>query len=87
MLLMGHFFVLAALLARLALALPAPVMPITFRARDDNATTPVTKDQLAAFTSFTQFARAAYCPSDKLTDWKCGGEFGRYRLNKMLNEA
>lgn len=29
--------------------------------------------QLASFTPYTQFARAAYCPSSKITTWNCGG--------------
>ncbi|OJT09887.1 Lipase [Trametes pubescens] len=29
-------------------------------------------DTLASFAPFTQFARAAYCPLSKVTDWQCG---------------
>lgn len=32
----------------------------------------LSSDQLASFAPFTQFARAAYCPSDKVANWQCG---------------
>ncbi|KAH9854697.1 alpha/beta-hydrolase [Lenzites betulinus] len=32
----------------------------------------LSSDQLASFAPFTQFARAAYCPSDKIANWQCG---------------
>ncbi|KAJ3491706.1 hypothetical protein NLI96_g520 [Meripilus lineatus] len=41
--------------------------PIPLRA------TPISGEELAAFTPFTQFARAAYCPSEYIKDWSCGG--------------
>ncbi|KAJ6525303.1 Alpha/Beta hydrolase protein [Mycena vulgaris] len=34
--------------------------------------TALTADDLTALDSFTQFARAAYCPVDKLMSWDCG---------------
>ncbi|KAJ3491725.1 hypothetical protein NLI96_g519 [Meripilus lineatus] len=34
--------------------------------------TPITAGQLAALAPFTQFARAAYCPSDRIAEWTCG---------------
>ncbi|KAH8082433.1 alpha/beta-hydrolase [Cristinia sonorae] len=34
--------------------------------------TVVSAGQLASFSPYTQFARAAYCPSEKLTNWNCG---------------
>ncbi|GLB37517.1 putative alpha beta-hydrolase [Lyophyllum shimeji] len=33
---------------------------------------PVPFSDLAAFAPYTQFARAAYCPTSKLTNWTCG---------------
>ncbi|KAI0632143.1 alpha/beta-hydrolase [Trametes polyzona] len=36
------------------------------------AVTALSSSQLASFAPFTQFARAAYCPSDKIKNWKCG---------------
>lgn len=42
--------------------------PIPLRA------TPISGEELAAFTPFTQFARAAYCPSEYIKDWSCGGK-------------
>ena len=63
--------VVSALLLQAAHALPAPPVPVTVRARD--GTTPLSAEQLASFKPFTQFARAAYCPVDKLMNWTCGG--------------
>ncbi|OBZ71698.1 Lipase [Grifola frondosa] len=39
--------------------------------RRDGVTT-LSLSQFAAFTPFTQFARAAYCASSKITNWQCG---------------
>jgi hypothetical protein len=30
--------------------------------------------ELSGFAPYTQFARAAYCPTSKLTGWSCGGK-------------
>ncbi|KAJ3534314.1 hypothetical protein NM688_g7156 [Phlebia brevispora] len=54
-----------ALTACSALAAPAH----TVYRRD---VTPLSSDQLADLAPFTQFARAAYCPSDKIQGWQCG---------------
>lgn len=35
--------------------------------------TALSASTLAAFAPFTQLARAAYCPSSKVTGWACGG--------------
>ncbi|KAJ8522418.1 hypothetical protein ONZ45_g1007 [Pleurotus djamor] len=37
------------------------------------AVTALSSTELASFAPFTQFARAAYCPTSKLQGWKCGG--------------
>ncbi|KAJ7442635.1 Alpha/Beta hydrolase protein [Mycena latifolia] len=43
------------------------------KARDAPAAlTPLTPTDLTDLDSFTQFARAAYCPVDKLMSWTCG---------------
>ncbi|KAH9028360.1 alpha/beta-hydrolase [Lactarius pseudohatsudake] len=34
--------------------------------------TPLTSSQYAEFVPYVQFARAAYCPSNKIVGWKCG---------------
>ncbi|TCD68520.1 hypothetical protein EIP91_010576 [Steccherinum ochraceum] len=34
--------------------------------------TPLSFNELASFAPYTQFARAAYCPSTKQKDWNCG---------------
>ncbi|KAJ3795888.1 Alpha/Beta hydrolase protein [Lentinula aff. detonsa] len=36
------------------------------------AVTRISASELAGFAPYTQFARAAYCPTDVLKDWKCG---------------
>ncbi|KAJ8461787.1 hypothetical protein ONZ45_g18174 [Pleurotus djamor] len=36
------------------------------------AVTALSSTELASFAPFTQFARAAYCPTSKLQGWKCG---------------
>ncbi|KAI0248631.1 Alpha/Beta hydrolase protein [Lactifluus subvellereus] len=36
-------------------------------------TTPLTSNQFAEFIPYTQFARAAYCASNKIAEWQCGG--------------
>lgn len=48
-------------------ALDAQVQPV--RA----SVTSLDASQLAAITPFVEFARVAYCPSEKLEGWGCGG--------------
>ncbi|KAJ3781541.1 alpha/beta-hydrolase [Lentinula aff. detonsa] len=38
----------------------------------NRAVTRISASELAGFAPYTQFARAAYCPTDVLKDWKCG---------------
>lgn len=40
------------------------------------AVTPVPASVLAGLAPYTQFARAAYCPTSKLQGWGCGGKLG-----------
>ncbi len=51
----------------LALAAAALAAPLAER-----SVTALSSSQLSAFAPFTQFARAAYCPSDKVKNWSCG---------------
>ena len=37
--------------------------------------TKLSSKDLAAFAPYTHFAAAAYCGSDKVTNWDCGGEW------------
>ncbi|KAH9922812.1 alpha beta-hydrolase [Epithele typhae] len=55
----------------LALAAASTTMALP-RPRTKRATTAVSASDLAGFAPFTQFARAAYCDSDKIEGWKCG---------------
>jgi hypothetical protein len=65
---MMHFFSLStaliALVARTAFA-----TPVTLQER---SVTALSATQLANLAPFTQFARAAYCPTDLLQNWDCG---------------
>ncbi|KAH9950599.1 Alpha/Beta hydrolase protein [Amylocystis lapponica] len=57
-----------------ALALPAlrptPLSPLTSGHKRD--LTQLSASELSGFAPYTQFARAAYCPTDKITGWSCG---------------
>lgn len=44
-------------------------------------TAPVSSADLKGFAPFTQFARAAYCPTETIQDWSCGG------VSKVSNET
>ena len=48
------------------LAVPAPVL-------QKRAVTHLSSSDLSGLAPFTQFARAAYCPTSILKTWKCGG--------------
>lgn len=37
--------------------------------------TALSATELSSFTPFTQFARAAYCSTSRLSGWNCGGAF------------
>ncbi|KAJ7134772.1 Alpha/Beta hydrolase protein [Mycena epipterygia] len=63
------FVLLTALTA--VLGAPSPFLRPKARAAPSTLTT-LTADDLTALDSFTQFARAAYCPVDKLMAWDCG---------------
>lgn len=61
----GYFLVLAA---AAAIAIAAPAVQLQQR-----AVTPLSASELSSFAPFTQFARAAYCPTSRLVGWNCGG--------------
>lgn len=64
--------ILAVLSSALALrvsALPADARSFPLARR---AVTQLTSAQVAAFAPYTEFARAAYCPSSGISDWSCG---------------
>ncbi|TFK44798.1 alpha/beta-hydrolase [Crucibulum laeve] len=54
------------LLAVISAALAAPTSPVK------RAVTPLSASDLSGLAPFTQFARAAYCPTSKLQNWSCG---------------
>jgi len=59
-------------LAWAAIIPPTQVRTETAAITARDGVTMLSPDLLAAITPFAQFARAAYCPSSKLTDWACG---------------
>jgi hypothetical protein len=64
---------LCRMLARLALSLVSLCASLTLAAPlQERAVTQVSAAELAGFAPYTQFARAAYCPTSKLTGWNCG---------------
>jgi hypothetical protein len=54
-------------------ALPTVPMPLAARVETKGVATPISAQTFASFKPFSQFARAAYCPTDKIMNWKCGG--------------
>ena len=77
-----HLLYSSLLLALAALGVKAAPSRAPLR-RDATA---LSSDELAAFAPFTQFARAAYCPSDKIQGWQCGREF-RVRFHPLVAQA
>ena len=61
-------------LASLAYAIAVPRDSAEVEARATAVTT-LSAAQLAAYTPYTQLARAAYCPSSKIKNWGCGGVY------------
>ncbi|KAI0046535.1 alpha/beta-hydrolase [Auriscalpium vulgare] len=62
-----------ATLSTAAVAFPAPAPePAAVTVVERAGVTTLTVAQLAAFTPFTQFARAAYCAPSKIQGWNCG---------------
>ncbi|EIN13713.1 alpha/beta-hydrolase [Punctularia strigosozonata HHB-11173 SS5] len=51
-------------------AWPTPLDRLPLFSRD--GTTALSAAELSSFAPFTQFARAAYCPTDKIMSWQCG---------------
>ncbi|KAF7314506.1 Lipase-3 domain-containing protein [Mycena kentingensis (nom. inval.)] len=74
------------LFTAVAAVLAAPTPSRVVRPRQDVGVTALTQTDLSALDSFTQFARAAYCPVDKLMAWDCGGmsvaAFNRRFINR-----
>jgi hypothetical protein len=63
---------LSSLAVAAALLLPTNALPTAFRPRSINK---LSTNQFSAFAPFTEFARAAYCPTAKIMKWTCGGQF------------
>lgn len=51
--------------------------------------TPLSIDEITGLKSYTQFARAAYCPTEKLEGWSCGSMLtvSWYNLTKRWNNC
>ncbi|KAL6303473.1 alpha/beta-hydrolase [Sparassis latifolia] len=72
---MSLFFTILTSLSGIASVFAFPV-PVSFSeepaALERREVTTLTSSQLADFAPYTEFARAAYCPSDIVTGWQCG---------------
>ncbi|PFH47693.1 hypothetical protein AMATHDRAFT_197673 [Amanita thiersii Skay4041] len=53
----------------LSLLASTHAFPVALQSRSE---TPLSASALSGLAPFTQFARAAYCPTSKLTNWSCG---------------
>ncbi|PFH51568.1 hypothetical protein AMATHDRAFT_142271 [Amanita thiersii Skay4041] len=53
----------------LSLLASTRAVPVTLQSRSE---TPLSAAELSGLAPYTQFARAAYCPTSKLTGWNCG---------------
>lgn len=52
-------------------------------ALEERSVSTLSASDLAGLASFTQFARAAYCPTSALKNWSCGRKFIRlFNLSK-----
>lgn len=73
------FFLAAVLLFTSAAAIPVPgVVNVEERALEARVVSVLSAADISAFTSFTQFARAAYCQQSRVKNWSCGRKF-RFR--------
>ncbi|KAF9451947.1 alpha/beta-hydrolase [Macrolepiota fuliginosa MF-IS2] len=61
---------LSSLFSLCALVLLVAAVPMA--KLDKRAVTPLSSTDLSSLAPFTQFARAAYCPTDVLKNWSCG---------------
>lgn len=70
------FFVTAALLVASVGAIPLPGnSKVAERDLETRAVSLLSAADISGFTSFTQFARAAYCQQSEIKTWSCGGKF------------
>lgn len=74
------FFLLAATLLFTAVgAIPLPAdLEVAERGLEARAVSLLSSTDISGFTSFTQFARAAYCPQSKVKNWSCGGRLSLF---------
>lgn len=63
---------LALFISITALATKINAAPATLQGR---SVTPLSASELNSLAPFTQFARAAYCPTNVLQSWSCGRVF------------
>lgn len=62
---------LALYISLTALAAKMNAAPTTLDLQE-RSVTPLSASELTSFAPFTQFARAAYCPTNVLQSWSCG---------------
>jgi hypothetical protein len=75
---------LALYISLTALAVKINAAPTTLDLQG-RSVTPLSPSELTSLAPFTQFARAAYCPTNVLQSWSCGrGCFSPLYTTKLL---
>jgi hypothetical protein len=59
--------------------------PLPRRLSPERRAAALSANQISELTPFTQFARAAYCPPEKIQGWKCGSKPPHRLLMYLLN--
>lgn len=82
-------FLLAATLLFTAVgAMPLPgVLEVAERDVEASPVSLLSPTDISGFTSFTQFARAAYCPQSKIKNWSCGGKLSLFPIGIGVNSV
>ena len=85
---LGLLYVLALSSTGGAVAVPSPI-----HGRDEasfldpSAVTTLSSSDLSSFLPYEQFARAAYCSLDAITQWTCGGRFNLHTFVSLLTDT
>lgn len=83
------FFLAVALLLASAGAIPIPETPeVAERDLETRAVNVLSTADISSFTTFTQFARAAYCQPSKIKNWSCGRKlaYSRFDRDRCLDD-
>jgi hypothetical protein len=80
------FFLAATLLFATVGATPLPGTPeVVERDLETRAVSLLSTTDISSFTSFTQFAKAAYCQQPKVKNWSCGRKFGLFLFSIVID--